>query len=626
MTLVQMFMVFIKFGKLNHQAISLVEAGLNWHAENATVQNQYLERILAQTQQTHAFALIGQKEHLRYLEAQLHQMQQQQPRAPSFASSHRQQQPLPVTIPSFIPQDPFAIQLQIVPLTESQFVTTPYQEFLGPISNDLLKARDEFLQMKCCSLLRPDLDKHFSRITDRFHKIGGIDDENLKQVFLNSMPEPLGADTQQFLKNQNIPLAFCTIGSLYSYALTALDKLCNIKKVWKDLQDRSDKAKTLSSDLIFFDISLSDGHLKNPDFFITLPFKKNEDVNPTKASHPGLNPEHLSLAIQETQQLQSQGLLEPTFSPWACQAFYVNKRTEQIREKLRMVINYRPLNHFLADEKFPLPTRLALLLLLAHATVFSKFNLKAGFWQLGIVPEDRPKTTFCIPGHHMQWTVMPFGLKTAPFIFQRAMIKIFAPIQDHALIYIDDILLFSNTEAAHLQLLQHFHQLVQQYGLMLSPKKIQIGVPSIDFLGVTISKGQYHLQPHIATSLQLFPDGPLTKKQVQQFLGIVNYMTEFLPQQIIHTSLLHQLLRKNAPPWSAAHTTAIQALKKLSEHLPTLQIPSTGKRILQTDASDTGAQFFLKNNLLQLQELSTDTKVDLSNPLKLIIILHLKRF
>ncbi|MGI4704674.1 reverse transcriptase domain-containing protein [Klebsiella pneumoniae] len=61
----------------------------------------------------------------------------------------------------------------------------------------------------------------------------------------------------------------------------------------------------------------------------------------------------------------------------------------------------------------------ALLLQLASATVFSKFDLKAGFWQLGIIPEDRPKTAFCVPGYHLQWTVMPFGLKTAPSIFQR---------------------------------------------------------------------------------------------------------------------------------------------------------------------------------------------------------------
>ncbi|XP_043725512.1 uncharacterized protein LOC122672074 [Telopea speciosissima] len=192
---------------------------------------------------------------------------------------------------------------------------------------------------------------------------------------------------------------------------------------------------------------------KNSKFFIRLPFKKNEDANPTKASHSGMNPAHLALAQEEVSLLQDQGLLESTSSTWACEAFYVNKRAEQICGKLRLVINYQPLNVFLVDDKFPLPTRLALMLQLSDATIFSKFDLKVGFWQLGIHPDDRHKTGFCIPSSHFQWTIMPFGLKVAPSLFQKAMMSIYAPIQRQALIYIDDILLFSKNVADHQKLL-----------------------------------------------------------------------------------------------------------------------------------------------------------------------------
>ena len=70
---------------------------------------------------------------------------------------------------------------------------------------------------------------------------------------------------------------------------------------------------------------------KNPQFFIHLPFKKNEDVNPTKASYKEMNPEHLTLAKQELSTLLSEGLIEPTTSTWVCEAFYVNKHAEQVR-------------------------------------------------------------------------------------------------------------------------------------------------------------------------------------------------------------------------------------------------------------------------------------------------------
>ena len=174
-----------------------------------------------------------------------------------------------------------------------------------------------------------------------------------------------------------------------------------------------------------------------------------------------MNPEHLALATQELSTLLSEGLIEPTISPWACEAFYVNKHVEKIQGKLRLVINYQDLNHFLADDKFPLPNKSALFQHLSNAKVFSKFDLKAGFWQLGIHPEERYKMAFCIPDHHYQWTVMPFGLKNAPSQFQKAMVMLFQPLLTNALIYVDDILLFSKDEESHAKLLTEFYNLVK---------------------------------------------------------------------------------------------------------------------------------------------------------------------
>ncbi|GJZ84070.1 hypothetical protein Tco_0649409 [Tanacetum coccineum] len=98
-----------------------------------------------------------------------------------------------------------------------------------------------------------------------------------------------------------------------------------------------------------------------------------------------MNPDHYQFAKEECEQLVSQGIIEPTTSPWACEAFYVNKRSEQVHGKLRLVINYQPLNHFLADDKFPLPQKKSLFQHLAYAKVLSKFDLKSGFWQLVLV-------------------------------------------------------------------------------------------------------------------------------------------------------------------------------------------------------------------------------------------------
>ena len=112
---------------------------------------------------------------------------------------------------------------------------------------------------------------------------------------------------------------------------------------------------------------------------------------------------------------------------------------------------------------------------------------------------------------------------------------------------------------------------------MLSEKKMVIGQSSIDFLGVSISNRKYTLQPHIVVSLGEFPDKLISAKQIQQFLGIVNYMSDFIPKISKYRNCLAQLLKKTPPEWNSVHTEAVQQLKRLAEKLPPLQIRGPGK-------------------------------------------------
>ncbi|KAH9686158.1 hypothetical protein KPL70_014259 [Citrus sinensis] len=186
-------------------------------------------------------------------------------------------------------------------------------------------------------------------------------------------------------------------------------------------------------------------------------------------------------------------------------------------------------------------------------------------------PVDHHKTAFCIPDAHYQWTVMPFGLKVATSLFQKAMTKIFSPILHHALVYIDDILLFSSNHESHQKLLLDFFHIVQAHGIMLSEKKSSIGKESIDFLGMVIKDGQYQPGPHIAIELLKFPNTHLNRKQIQQFLGIVNYVRDFIPKVTIHTSQLSRMLKKQCPPWGPAQIEAVKQLKtKKPDRFPNL--------------------------------------------------------
>ncbi|KAH9801898.1 hypothetical protein KPL71_001196 [Citrus sinensis] len=121
---------------------------------------------------------------------------------------------------------------------------------------------------------------------------------------------------------------------------------------------------------------------------------------------------------------------------------------------------------------------------------------------------------------------------------------------------------------------------------MLSAKKSTIATDNIEFLGMIIKDGHYQPGKHIAQELLHFPDQQLSKKQVQQFLGIINYIRDFIPHVDHYTRHLSVLLKKKPPEWNADHTNAVTTLKKIAQNPPPLKLITDGKRILQTDASD----------------------------------------
>ena len=111
---------------------------------------------------------------------------------------------------------------------------------------------------------------------------------------------------------------------------------------------------------------------------------------------------------------------------------------------------------------------------LCRAVVFSKFDMKSGFWQIQIKESDRYKTAFTTPFGHYEWNVMPFGLKNAPSEFQNIMNEIFNPFSSFAIIYIDDVLIFLESLNQHKKHLRTFLQTVKLNGLVVSAPKIKL--------------------------------------------------------------------------------------------------------------------------------------------------------
>jgi len=138
---------------------------------------------------------------------------------------------------------------------------------------------------------------------------------------------------------------------------------------------------------------------------------------PTKARPTQVNSELLEYCKKEIQTLLNKKLIRPSKSPLSCAAFYVNNVAEKERVVPLLVINYKPLNKALQWIRYPIPNKRDLLNRLYNAKIFSKFDMKSGFWQIQVVEVDRYKTAFIVPFGHYEWNVMPLGLENAPSEF-----------------------------------------------------------------------------------------------------------------------------------------------------------------------------------------------------------------
>ncbi|GBG92545.1 hypothetical protein CBR_g55880 [Chara braunii] len=299
-----------------------------------------------------------------------------------------------------------------------------------------------------------------------------------------------------------------------------------------------------------------------------------------------MSPRELEELRKKLDELLEKGWIRPSSSPFGAPVLFVPKKEEE----LRMCIDYRGLNAITVKNAEPLPRIDDLLDRVQGCKYFSKIDLKYGYHQIEVHPDDQYKTAFRIRYGHYEFIVMPFGLTNAPATFQRCMNDLFRPWLDKfVVVYLDDILVFSKTLQEHQGHLRQVLEKLREANFKINAKKCEWAKTQVLYLGHVLDGDGTKSEDNKIATIRDWPT-PRTLTELRLFLGLANYYRKFVRNFSTIAAPLRRLLKKETIwQWNKDCTSALKKLKRaLIEYLVLKVADPSLPFVVTTDASQYG--------------------------------------
>jgi len=306
---------------------------------------------------------------------------------------------------------------------------------------------------------------------------------------------------------------------------------------------------------------------------------------------PRVNQKHATFESKWLKDMLDKGLISKSQSQFAAPHFYVEKPETPTTGEYRAVTDFRALNAVTVRNKYPLPRADQLFDKLSKAKYFTKIDLRTGFYQILINQLDRHKTAFTTSQGLFEYNVLPMGLCNSPGIFMQLMNDTFAEfLNKFVLVFLDDIIVYSNTREEHEQHVRQALTRLRQQRLFAKASKSALCQREVEFLGHMVGEHGLRVMEDKIEAVRDWPV-PANMRELRAFLGLAGYYRRFVRDfsaiALPLTELTRNVTRQKLDlSWGTKQQLAFVELKRALQSTPVLVLPDLDKEfVVHCDAS-----------------------------------------